>query len=48
MVRFERREQTDAEKIAKVLIRLALRAAGDDTATGQAGDYLRGLLTSRR
>ena len=46
-VRFERREQSDAEKVAEVLIRLALRAVGDDEA-GQTGDYLRHLLAPGR
>ena len=43
-VRYERHEEVDAEKLAEVLIRLALRAAGEDTGTGRTGDYLRGLL----
>ncbi|GAB3062758.1 MULTISPECIES: hypothetical protein [Micrococcales] len=47
-VRFVRREEIDAEKVAEVLIRLALRAAGDGTATGRAGEHLRGLLEPRR
>lgn len=47
-VRYERREQIDTEKVAEVLIRLALRQAGDDTEAGRAGDHLRRLLTSRR
>ncbi|UAL30401.1 hypothetical protein K8W59_02385 [Nocardioides rotundus] len=46
-VRFDRREEIDAEKIAEVLIRLALRAA-DDEVTAQAGKHLRHLLTPRR
>lgn len=44
-VRYERREEVNAEKIAEVLIRLALRAAGENTETGRTGDYLRDLLT---
>lgn len=47
-VRFDKREQIDAEKVAEVLIRLAMRAADDDSATGQAGEHLRGLLDPRR
>ena len=47
-VRFDKREQIDTEKVAEVLIRLALRAAGEDSATGQAGEHLRGLLDPRR
>lgn len=46
-VRFERREEIDAEKVAEVLIRLALRAFDDDT-TAQAGKHLRQLLTPGR
>ncbi len=46
-VRFDRREEIDAEKVAEVLIRLALRASEDD-ATAQAGKHLRQLLTARR
>lgn len=45
---YERRDDIDVEKVAEVLIRVALRAASDDTATGRAGDYLRRLLTSGR
>lgn len=44
-VRFERREQIDTEKVAEVLIRLALRSADSDTAP--AGEYLRHLLAPR-
>jgi hypothetical protein len=47
-VRFVKREEIDAEKVAEVLIRLALRAAGDGTATGDTGQHLRGLLEPRR
>lgn len=47
-VRYERREQIDAEKIAEVLIRIALRSASDTTPTGGAGAYLRDLLTASR
>lgn len=46
-VRFDRREEIDAEKVAEVLIRLALRASDDD-ATAQAGKHLRQLLTPGR
>lgn len=45
-VRFARREEIDAEKVAEVLIRLALRASDD--ATAQAGKHLRQLLTPGR
>lgn len=45
-VRFERREQIDAEKVAEVLIRLALRSTDGETA--EAGDYLRHLLAPDR
>ena len=47
-VRFVKHEEIDAEKVAEVLIRLALRAAGDGTATGNTGDHLRQLLDPRR
>ena len=47
-VRFDRREEIDAEKVAEVLIRIALRAAGNGTTTGNAGSYLRDLLTPAR
>lgn len=46
-IRFDKREEIDTEKVAEVLIRLALRASGDD-ATAQAGEHLRQLLTPRR
>ncbi|GAB3214190.1 hypothetical protein GCM10027294_52480 [Marinactinospora endophytica] len=47
-VRYQRRDEIDAEKVAEVLIRIALRQADDPTQTGRTGDYLRGLLTSTR
>lgn len=47
-VRYLKREQIDAEKVAEVLIRIALRAAGNGTTTGNAGSYLRDLLTPAR
>lgn len=46
-VRFDRREDIDTEKVAEVLIRLALRASDDD-ATAHAGEHLRQLLTPGR
>lgn len=45
---FTRREQIDTEKIAEVLIRVALREAGTTSRIGQAGDQLRALLSSER
>ncbi|MFT4082106.1 MAG: hypothetical protein QM638_05940 [Nocardioides sp.] len=45
-VRFERREQIDADKVAEVLIRLTLRAADGEAA--RTGDYLRHLLAPKR
>jgi hypothetical protein len=45
---FTRREQIDTEKIAEVLIRVALREAGTTSWIGQAGDQLRALLSSER
>lgn len=47
-VTFARREQIDTEKIAEVLIRVALREAGTTSPIGQAGDQLRALLSSER
>ncbi|MEX3509783.1 hypothetical protein VVR84_09590 [Kocuria carniphila] len=47
-VTFTRREQIDTEKIAEVLIRVALREAGTASPVGQAGDQLRALLASKR
>lgn len=47
-VTFARREQIDTEKIAEVLIRVALREAGTTSPVGQAGDQLRALLSSER
>lgn len=47
-VTFTRREQIDTEKIAEVLIRVALREAGTGSTVGQAGDQLRALLASER
>ena len=47
-VTFTRREQIDTEKIAEVLIRVALREAGTASPVGQAGDQLRALLSSER
>lgn len=46
-VRYQRREEIDAEKVAEVLIRIALRHT-DDSHTGRTGDYLRDLLTTCR
>ncbi|SDI33828.1 hypothetical protein SAMN04488693_109102 [Arthrobacter subterraneus] len=45
-VRFDKRDDVDTEKVAEVLIRLALRASDD--ATAQAGKHLRQLLTPGR
>ena len=36
------------EKVAEVLIRVALREAGSSSPVGQAGAQLRALLTSER
>lgn len=47
-VAFTRREQIDVEKVAEVLIRVALREAGTGSQAGQAGSYLRDLLGSER
>lgn len=45
---FTRREQIDTEKVAEVLLRVALREAGTGTSAGNAGSYLRQLLSSER
>lgn len=47
-VRYERREDIDVEKVAEVLIRVALREAGTGTKAGQAGTRLQALLSSER
>lgn len=47
-VRYEKRKEIDYERIAEVIIRVALHEAGDDTDTGTAGAYLQGLLAERR
>ncbi len=45
---FTRREHIDTEKIAEVLIRVALREAGTASPVRQAGDQLRALLGNER
>jgi hypothetical protein len=47
-VRYIKRSDIDAEKVAEVLIRIALRAASNGTTTGNAGSYIRDLLISAR
>lgn len=47
-VTFTPREHIDTEKIAEVLIRVALREAGTTSPVGQAGDQLRALLSNER
>ena len=47
-VRFTKREQIDAEQVAEVLIRVALREAGTGSPAGQAGTQLRQLLSPER
>lgn len=47
-VRFIKREQIDAEQVAEVLIRVALREAGTGSPAGQAGTQLRQLLSPER
>lgn len=47
-VRYERREKIDAEKVAEVLIRIALRTADSGSTDRHSGTYLRDLLTSQR
>lgn len=46
-VRYEPREEVDAAKVAEVLIRIALRTAGDQPG-GQSGAHLRRLLAAER
>lgn len=47
-VRYERREEIDVERIAEVIIRVALQHAGDEDESGVAGTYLQDLLVGRR
>ena len=47
-VTFTHREEIDAEKIAEVLIRVALRNAGQRAPTGAAGTRLQQLLAGQR
>ena len=47
-VRFIKREQIDAEQVAEVLIRVALREAGTGSPAGQAGAQLRQLFSPER
>lgn len=47
-VRYEMREEIDVEKVAEVLIRIALRQADQNTTTGRTGGYLRDLLRTGR
>ena len=46
-VRYEPREEIDVAKVAEVLIRIALRTAGDQP-VGQSGAHLRRLLAAER
>lgn len=46
-VQYELREEIDVAKVAEVLIRIALRTAGDQP-VGQSGAHLRHLLTTER
>ena len=45
---FTDRNRIDAEKVAEVLIRVALRHADTNTPTGRAGTSLRHLLNAER
>ena len=45
---FTDRDSIDAEKIAEVLIRVALRPADTNTPVGRAGGSFRHLLTAER
>ncbi|WP_048776684.1 hypothetical protein [Sanguibacter keddieii] len=47
-VTFTHRDEIDAEKIAEVLIRVALRNAGQRATTGAAGTRLQQLLAGQR
>lgn len=47
-VRYERREEVDVARIAEVVIRVALAAAGSSNGTGEAGAHLRDLLDPER
>ncbi|CAM4081246.1 hypothetical protein [Helcobacillus massiliensis] len=46
-VRYEPREEIDVAKVGEVLIRIALRTAGDQP-VGQSGAHLRRLLAAER
>ena len=46
-VQYEPREEIDVAKVAEVLIRIALRTAGDQP-VGQSGAHLRRLLAAER
>lgn len=46
-VRYEPRPDIDTAKVAEVLIRIALRASGDQP-VGQSGAHLRHLLAAER
>lgn len=46
-VRYETRKEVNYERIAEVIIRVALLEAGADTEAGKAGAYLQGLLAER-
>ena len=46
-VRYEPREEIDVAKVAEVLIRIALRTAGDQP-VGRSGAHLRRLLVAGR
>lgn len=46
-VRYEPREEIDVAKVAEVLIRIALRTAGDQP-VGQSGAHLRRLFAAER
>lgn len=43
-MRYEMREEIDVEKVAEVLIRIALLQAGQNTPAGRTCGYLRDLL----
>ena len=47
-VRYERRDDVDVARVAEVVIRVALAAAGNSTSTGEAGANLRDLLQPQR
>lgn len=47
-LRYESRNDVDVSRIAEVIIRVALRAAGEETGMGKAGAHLHELLRPKQ